>query len=109
MVQLWNYALLCLNCGKISKGMTILEQLCALYEQKGLHMCSDYAAIQQYMAMAYSQMGNTEKTMECCRRAWGVFQRVWSEETELLMRKQRELTNLLSGKVDNCSRSNCLG
>lgn len=104
MVQLWNYALLCLNCGKISKGMTILEQLSALYEQKGLQMCSDYAAIQQYMAMAYSQMGNTEKTMECCRRAWVVFQQVWSEETELLMRKQRELTNLLSGKADSIQK-----
>lgn len=105
MVQLWNYALLCLNCGKISKGMTILEQLCALYEQKGLQMCSDYAAIQQYMAMAYSQMGNTEKTMECCRRAWVVFQQVWGGEPELLRKKQWELTNLLSGKVDHGSRS----
>lgn len=73
MVQLWNYALLCLNYGKISKGMTILEQLCALYEQKGLQMCSDYAAIQQYMAMAYSQMGNTEKNDGVLSESMGSF------------------------------------
>lgn len=42
--------------------------------------------------------------MECCRRAWVVFQQVWSEETELLMRKQRELTNLLSGKADSIQK-----
>lgn len=29
---------------------------------------------------------------------------MWSEETELLMRKQRELTNLLSGKADSIQK-----
>lgn len=101
LVQLWSYALLCLNGGETGKGVTILEQLCALYEQNGLQMCSDYAAIQQYLAVAYSQMGNAERTMECCQRAWTVFQQVWSGEPELLGRKQREMIGLISRKSDS--------
>ena len=79
---------------KLEKGISVLQKLLKGIKEYNSDCCLDYATVQETLGTIYLMTANLPQAKTHFKRAFKIYEKIWTDEPEMIEKKYREIQEL---------------
>lgn len=92
--QIANYAMFLIEQQEPERGISELQKLSGIIKEYHSDHCLDYAKVQETLGTIYLMTANLPQAKTHIKRAFKIYERIWTDEPEMIEAKYQEIQEL---------------